>query len=133
MFKYFELLTQRDLKEVKAMHPKEAKMSLARELTERYHGKEAASAAGEGFDKVFAKKDIPDEIEEYVLKSSSIKLSDLLAESGMVSSKNEARRLIEQGGVKIDSQKAAGDLELKSEKPFIVQAGKRKFKKIIRS
>ncbi|MCL2145046.1 MAG: tyrosine--tRNA ligase [Endomicrobia bacterium] len=131
MFKYFELLTQRDLKEVKAMHPKEAKISLAQEITERYHGKEAAAAARDGFDKVFAKKDIPDEIEEYVLKVPSIKLSDLLAESAMTASKNEAKRLIEQGGVKIDSQKAGGDFELKSDKPFIVQAGKRKFKKIV--
>ena len=131
MYKYFELLTQRDLKEVKAMHPKEAKMSLAQEITKRYHGKEAAVAAREGFDKVFAKKDIPDEIEEYALKTDSVKLSELLAESGMVSSKSEARRLIEQGGVKIDSQKVGGDFEIKSEKVFVLQAGKRKFKKIL--
>jgi tyrosyl-tRNA synthetase len=130
MYKYFELLTQRDLKEVKAMHPKEAKMSLAGEITERYHGSEAAVSAREGFEKVFAKKDIPDDIEEYSLKTASIKLSDLLAESGMSSSKNEAKRLIEQGGVKIDSQKVSEDFEIKPEKPFVVQAGKRKFKKI---
>ncbi|MCL1972201.1 MAG: tyrosine--tRNA ligase [Endomicrobia bacterium] len=131
MFKYFELLTQRDLKEVKAMHPKEAKISLAQEITERYHGREAAVAAKEGFDKVFAKKDIPDDIEEYVLKASSVKLSDLLFESGMVESKNEARRLIEQGGVKIDSVKADADTELKPEASFVLQAGKRKFKRIV--
>lgn len=70
-------------------------------------------------------------MEEYVLKASSVKLSDLLAESKMVSSKNEARRLIEQGGVKIDSQKAVGDCEIKSGKEFVLQAGKRKFKKIL--
>ena len=131
MFKYFELLTHKDLKEVKAMHPKEAKMSLAQELTERYHGREAAIAAREGFDKVFAKKDIPDEVEEYVLKVPAIKLSDLLAESGMAASKNEARRLIEQGGIKIDSVKVNTDSEIKPEKEFILQAGKRKFKKIV--
>lgn len=133
MYKYYELLTQADLKAVKEMHPKEAKLALAQEITERYHGKEAALAAREGFDKVFAKKDIPDDIEEYELKVPAIKLSDLLAESGMTGSKNEARRLIEQGGVKIDSQKVDGDFEIKSEKPFIVQAGKRKFKKIMQS
>ena len=116
MFKYYELLTQADLKSVREMHPKQAKLALAQEITGRYHGKEAAGAAREEFEKVFAKKDLPDDMEEYVLKVSSVKLSDLLAESGMVSSKNEARRLIEQGGVKIDSKKAGGDFEIKSEK-----------------
>ena len=131
MFKYYELLTQADLKAVREMHPKQAKLALAQEITGRYHGKEAAGAAREEFEKVFAKKDLPDDMEEYVLKASSVKLSDLLAESKMVSSKNEARRLIEQGGVKIDSQKAVGDCEIKSGKEFVLQAGKRKFKKIL--
>ncbi|MDR2426278.1 MAG: tyrosine--tRNA ligase [Endomicrobium sp.] len=133
MYKYFELLTQRNLKEMKSIHPKEAKMFLAEEITERYYGSSAAFAARKGFEKIFAKKDIPDEIEEYNLKASVVKLSDLLAESAMVSSKNEARRLIEQGGIKIDSQKVVGDFEIKMEKPFIIQAGKRKFKKIMPS
>lgn len=131
MYKYYELLTQADIKAVKAMHPKEAKLALAQEITEKYNGKEEAVKAKEEFEKVFAKKDIPDDIEEYILKNPSIKLSDLLAESKMVSSKNEARRLIEQGGVKIDSQKVEADFEIKSEEPFILQAGKRKFKKVI--
>ena len=131
MHKYYELLTGADLKAVKAMHPKEAKLALAQEITEKYHGKEEAQKAREEFDKVFAKKDMPDEIEEYLLDSSSVKLSDLLFKSGMVSSKNEARRLIEQGGVKIDSQKAEGDFEIKSGEAFVIQAGKRKFKKVI--
>lgn len=131
MYKYYELLTQADIKAVKAMHPKEAKLALAQEITEKYNGKEEAMKAKEEFEKVFAKKDIPDDIEEYILKNPSIKLSDLLAESKMVSSKNEARRLIEQGGVKIDSQKVEADFEIKSEEPFILQAGKRKFKKVI--
>ena len=131
MYKYYELLTQADIKAVKAMHPKEAKLALAQEITEKYNGKEEAMKAKEEFEKVFAKKDIPDDIEEYILKNPSIKLSDLLAESKMVSSKNEARRLIEQCGVKIDSQKVEADFEIKSEEPFILQAGKRKFKKVI--
>jgi len=131
MFKYYELLTQSDLKAVKAMHPKEAKVALALELTERYHGKEEAQKAKEEFEKVFAKKDIPDDIEEFKISGEGeIKLEDLLVNSGMASSKNEARRLIEQGGVKIDSQKVAANSAFKYEKPFILQAGKRKFKKI---
>ncbi|MCL2334906.1 MAG: tyrosine--tRNA ligase [Endomicrobia bacterium] len=131
MYKYYELLTQADLKSVKAMHPKEAKVALASELTERYWGKDEAAKAKEEFDKVFAKKDLPDEIEEFKMTAPAMKLSDLLMQAALVSSKNEARRLIEQGGVKIDSQKAESDCEIKPAAPFVIQAGKRKFKKII--
>ncbi|AKL97620.1 tyrosine--tRNA ligase [Endomicrobium proavitum] len=130
MYKYYELLTQADLKTIKTLHPKEAKIALALEITERYHGKVEAQKAKEEFEKVFAKKDIPDDIEEFKI-NLAIKLADLLVNSGMVSSKNEARRLIEQGGVKIDSQKVSQDVEIKPGKSFILQAGKRKFKKIV--
>jgi tyrosyl-tRNA synthetase len=132
MYKYYELLTQDDLNIVKAMHPKEAKLDLAGQIVERYHGKEAVLKEKEEFNKVFAKKDIPDNLEEYLVDDTSLKLSELLVKSGMVSSKNEARRLIEQCGVKIDSQKAKGDLAVDFSKPFILQTGKRKFKKIVR-
>jgi tyrosyl-tRNA synthetase len=133
MYKYYELLTQDDLSLVKTMHPKEAKLALAEKIVERYHGKEEGLKEKEEFNKVFAKKDIPEDIEEYLVYDTTLlKVSELLVKSGMVSSKNEARRLIEQGGVKIDSQKIEGDLTVDFSKPFILQAGKRKFKKIVK-
>jgi tyrosyl-tRNA synthetase len=131
MYKYYELLTQEDLKAVKAMHPKEAKLSLAATITERYHCKEAAAREREEFDRVFAKKDVPEDLEEYKIESFPVKLSDLIVKSSMAASRNEARRLIEQGGVKIDSGKVEEDFEIKHGEPFVVQVGKRKFKKII--
>ncbi|MDR2437685.1 MAG: tyrosine--tRNA ligase [Endomicrobium sp.] len=133
MYKYYELLTQDDLSIVKAMHQKDAKLALAKQIVERYHGKEVALKEKEGFNKIFVKKDIPEDIEEYLVYESTslLKVSELLAKSGMVSSRNEARRLIEQGGVKIDSQKVENDLTVGFSKPFILQAGKRKFKKIV--
>jgi tyrosyl-tRNA synthetase len=131
MYKYYELLTHADLNNIKTMHPKEAKLALAQEIVERYHSKEEAVKAKEEFDKVFAKKDMPDDIEYYVMENDEMKLSDILVKSAMVSSKNEARRLIEQGGVKLDLQKVEGDFVIKSEKEFVLQAGKRKFKKIV--
>jgi tyrosyl-tRNA synthetase len=132
MYKYYELLTQDDLSFVKTMHPKDAKLALAEKIVERYHGKEAGLKEKEEFNKVFVKKDIPEDIEEYLVYDTTLlKVSELLVKSGMVSSKNEARRLTEQGGVKIDSQKVEGDLIVDFSKPFILQAGKRKFKKII--
>ncbi|MDR3256391.1 MAG: tyrosine--tRNA ligase [Endomicrobium sp.] len=131
MYKYYELLTQADLNVVKNMHPKEAKSALAQEIVERYHGKEESLKAKEYFNRLFTKKDIPNDVEQYQIESGEMKLSDLLVKSGMLSSKSEARRLIEQGGVKIDSQKVEGDFVIKSGESFILQAGKRKFKKII--
>jgi tyrosyl-tRNA synthetase len=131
MYKYYELLTQEDLNTIKSMHPKEAKLALAEQIVERYHGKEAALREKEEFNKVFVKKDIPDDTEEYFVNDTTLKLSELLVKSGMVSSKNEAKRLIEQGGIKIGSQKVEGDLSLDFSKSFILQAGKRKLKKII--
>lgn len=130
MIKYYELLTQRDLNVVKAMHPREAKASLAEELTARYHGAEAGIAARAGFDSQFAKKEVPDDIETYVCGSKDIKLADLLVSSGLVESKKEARRLIEQGGVKFDGEKITEDKVLIIQKECVLQAGKRKYKKI---
>ncbi|GHT08673.1 tyrosine--tRNA ligase [Endomicrobiia bacterium] len=132
MCRYHELLTQIDLNVVKNMHPKEAKSALAKELVERYYGKEEALKAEEEFDKIFSKKNIPNDIGEYRIKDEEIKLSDLLVKSGMVSSRNEARRIIEQGGVRIDSRKTVRDFVVKSGNTFVLQVGKRKFNRIIR-
>ncbi|BAV58862.1 tyrosine--tRNA ligase [Endomicrobiia bacterium] len=132
MCRYHELLTQIDLNVVKNMHPKEAKSALAKELVERYYGKEEALKAEEEFDRIFSKKNIPNDIGEYRIKDEEIKLSDLLVKSGMVSSRNEARRIIEQGGVRIDSRKTVRDFVVKSGNTFVLQVGKRKFNRIIR-
>ena len=130
MMFYYELLTQENLDEIKQMHPKEAKMKLGSIIVERYWGKEAAETAKNEFNKIFANKDLPTEIEEYKCDKNKIKLSELLFVSKMVSSKNEARRLIEQGGAKVDNEKVTTDTEIEIKDGMILQAGKRKFKKI---
>ncbi|MHB9155645.1 MAG: tyrosine--tRNA ligase [Endomicrobiales bacterium] len=130
MFKYYELLTDNDLDQVKLLHPREAKARLAEEITARYHHAAAAREAREEFDRVFARKDLPDNMEEYVSDKKNVKLSELLVAAGLAPSKNEARRLIEQGGVKIDGEKLPQDKEISIEKELVVQAGKRKFKKV---
>jgi tyrosyl-tRNA synthetase len=132
MMFYYELLTQENLDEIKQMHPKEAKMKLGSIIVERYWGKEAAENAKNEFNKIFANKDLPTEIEEYKCDKDKIKLSELLFVSKMVSSKNEARRLIEQGGAKVDNEKVTADTEIEVKDGMILQAGKRKFKKIIK-
>lgn len=132
MMFYYELLTQENLDEIKQMHPKEAKMKLGSIIVERYWGKEAAENAKAEFNKIFANKDLPTEIEEFKCDKDKIKLSELLFVSKMVASKNEARRLIEQGGAKVDNEKVTADTEIEIKDGMILQAGKRKFKKIIK-
>ena len=132
MMFYYELLTQENLDEIKQMHPKEAKMKLGSIIVERYWGKEAAENAKAEFNKIFANKDLPTEIEEFKCDKDKIKLSELLFVSKMVASKNEARRLIEQGGAKVDNEKVTTDAEIEVKNGMILQAGKRKFKKIVK-
>ena len=132
MMFYYELLTQENLDEIKQMHPKEAKMKLGSIIVERYWGKEAAENAKNEFNKIFANKDLPTEIEEYKCDKDKMKLSELLFVSKMVASKNEARRLIEQGGAKVDNEKVTTDTEIEVKNGMILQAGKRKFKKIVK-
>ena len=132
MMFYYELLTQENLDEIKQMHPKEAKMKLGSIIVERYWGKEAAENAKAEFNKIFANKDLPTEIEEFKCDKDKIKLSELLFVSKMVASKNEARRLIEQGGAKVDNEKVTADTEVEVKSGMILQAGKRKFKKIVK-
>lgn len=130
MYKYYELLTQKDLKQVKVMHPKQAKIGLAKEITALYHGTKEAQKAAEEFDSVFSNKNLPEKIEEFSANKKEIRLAELLAISGLAPSKNEARRLIEQGGIKIDGEKVSEDINIILDKEIIIQAGKRKFKKI---
>ena len=131
MMKYYELLTHEDLKTVRELHPKQAKMNLAKKIINQYHGEIAAQEAQENFEKVFSKKDLPDIIEEYKASKDKILLSHLLFESGLSPSKKESKRLIENGGVRIDNQSVPSDHEVEIKSPFILQVGKRKFKKIL--
>jgi tyrosyl-tRNA synthetase len=131
MWQYFELLTGEDLKDLKKMHPKEAKARLAFQITERYHGGQNAQASKEEFEKVFAKKDLPDIVVEHSASRNKMFLSHLLYEAGLSPSKNESRRLIENGGVRMDGKQVRSDGEIEIRGPIILQVGRRKFKKIV--
>lgn len=131
MWKYYELLTTEDLNAMKAMHPKEAKMNLAGILTKQYHGADKAAEARAEFEKVFSKKDVPDQIEEHTPSANKLWISALLFEAGLSPSKKESKRLIEGGGIRIDGKQISSDSEIEIGEPFILQVGKRKFKKIV--
>ncbi|MGN0023168.1 MAG: tyrosine--tRNA ligase [Elusimicrobiaceae bacterium] len=131
MMQYYELLTIENLDEVKQKHPMQAKKDLARILVTRFHGEEGARAGLEHFEKVFSKKENPDDMPE--LKNAYGKLiSAILIEAGIAKSKNEARRLIDQGAVKIDGEKAVRDEAVSLDKNRVLQAGKRHFIKLVK-
>lgn len=141
MMKYYELLTSLDVSELKAIRdriieePKAIKMRLARQIAAQYHGEEAGAAAEAEFENMFGKSGdgMPDDIEEVELPvpSEGLPLMRLLTLGGLAESGGEARRLLQQGGIKINQEKVTdGQKMFTAGSSFIVQAGKRKFKKL---
>jgi tyrosyl-tRNA synthetase len=117
-----------------ALHPRNVKVSIASRIVELYHGADAAQAAVAEFERVFAKKELPDVIEEVHVASygTSMLVVDLVAALGLATSKSEARRLIQGGGVQIDGVKVADvadTVDLTVE--HILRVGKLKFRKIL--
>lgn len=104
---YFEKLTDLSLKEIKSKiitSPKATKEDLAFAIVKRYHGEAAAEKARENFEKVFSRREMPDDLPILKLKSKKLSALDLVDGSGVLKSKSEARRLIEQGGFEFDEK-----------------------------
>jgi tyrosyl-tRNA synthetase len=120
---------EKELKEGK--NPRDAKAELAWNLVKRYCGQEKADLARAIFVKTFVKKELPDEIPEAKVLDKNWPLVELMTFTNLVSSKSEARRLIDQGGVKIDNA-VIGDREatIRPKDDMVVQVGKRKFIRI---
>lgn len=131
MWKYYELLTDEDLGVVRKLHPKEAKLRLAENIISQYHSKEKAKAAGLEFERVFAHKEIPEDIPTYKISPHKNTILDILIEAKIVSSKNEARRLIAQGGVYLDGVRIDRE-DAVIDKEGVIKAGKRRFLKLIK-
>ena len=138
MSTYYEYLTPLSKDELDSMKkeliksPRDLKRQLARIVVEIYHNKDEAIKAEESFDKLFIKKDIPDEMPECTITSNA-KVIDLITDNALVGSRGDAKRLIKQGAVSVDGNKV-DDLNFeisKLETPQILKAGKRKFLKII--
>jgi len=144
IYKYFELLTDIPAAELSEIHiqlennsvnPMKLKRHLGRTLVELYHTPEAAREAESHFNLIHKDKSIPDDIPEYrpdISQDGTVWIVKLMTGAEMASSNSEARRLIQQGGVRIDGEKVEDfDLNLPVEKPFVLQVGKRKFVKIL--
>jgi len=129
MYKYYELLTDVDLNEVESIHPKEAKLRLAQEIVSQYHSLEVARNEREEFERVFSQGLIPEDMPTFKL-SSHLDILNLLLESGLVPSKNEARRLLRQKAVFFEGRVVVNETE-RIEGPGIIKVGKRRFLKII--
>lgn len=141
MIRYFELLstfTPSELDEIRMLaqtEPKAMKMKLASHMVEQYYGLDAAFAAEKGFEKLFGKSGdkLPEEIEEItiIVGDSGLTLAKILVQAGLAPSGGEAKRLIVQGGVKIDRKKKTDFAEvIGSGRNFILQAGKRNFRRV---
>ena len=114
-----------------ALHPRDVKMQLAREIVSIFHGDEEAERAEQHFRTVFQEKELPPDMPSYTLEESA-NIVDLLAASGLTKSKGEARRLIQQGGVRLDGEKVDSIEQLVTmEKEAVLQVGKRKFLRLV--
>jgi len=141
IYTYYELATDisnTELAQIKSdlsnpeINPRNLKRALARKLVEMYHNAEEAKNAEEEFDKIFIKKEVPDDIPEYKAKAAEMPLLDLIVEIEFAPSKGEARRLIQQGGVTLDGDKVTDtNMTIKFGKEQILKVGKRKFIKLM--
>lgn len=131
-FEYFTRVPEDDVAEMrramkKGENPKELKMKLAETLVAMYHSEAAVKEAGDYFTKTFSNKQTPDDMPTVSPKSQS--LVDVLVEVGLTKSKSEARRAIEQGGVRINDEKVES-IDAVIQPGDVVQKGKRHFVRI---
>lgn len=108
-------------------NPRDAKASLAREIVRIYHGEEAAVEAEDSWNRQFRDGQRPEEIADYHLSAPELTLVDLLAEAGLAASRSEARRLIEQGGVRLDDEVQTLESSPVWATGQILQVGKRRY------
>lgn len=144
IFDYFEFCTRIPTTEIKEMkkdfdkkkvNPKNLKSKLAKELVKFFWGEKEAEISQINFEKIFKEKKLPDSIPLVTLKEKKLNILEILTKTGLAVSKTQAKKLIEENGVKIienKTKRVVGDWkeEIKIENNLIIQVGKRKFVKI---
>ena len=142
MWRYYELLSDRDMKDILKMkkevedgslHPKKAKEMLAFEITARFYNEDIAKQAASYFEEMFKKKDVPENIKEieYSCSNSEVWICQLLKEIGFVKSTSEARRMIKSNAVSLDSEKVTDEsCMLTKNKEYVVKVGKKRIAKV---
>ena len=139
MRRYFDLLSSKSLAEIEALfttlkggaNPKSVKSLLAMEMVERFHSKIASQGALEHFEKVVSRKEVPDDLPEVAIpKADSLWLPKLLVDLKFCASTSEGKRMVAQGGVKIDSQVVQSENFVPKADTFVLQCGKRKYARL---
>lgn len=110
--------------------PREAKARLAREIVATFHGRAEAQAAEEEFNKVFREGGLPDEMPDFRLPDGGLEVVELLVRSGLASSKSEARRLLDGGGVSLDGRRLSVSDAVS--RPGVLRVGKRRFLRLLK-
>jgi tyrosyl-tRNA synthetase len=137
---YFELCTRLSEDEISQIkksseNPRDIKAKLAKEIVKMYHGEKNAEKAEEEFNKVFRDKELPTDVPVFNAERGSYLITDLLFDAKLVSSKNEAKRLVKGGGVEIQIQNQKSKIqnwrkEINLQDGMIIKVGSRKFVKI---
>ncbi len=139
MWRWFELLSFRPLAEVARLkeavaggaNPRDAKFELAEEIVSRFHGAAAGPAARDAFVRRFSQGQLPDEVPEVTVGGAPLKLPNLLKAAGLTASTSEALRLISQGAVRLDGERAeAADRDFSAGETVLVQVGKRRIARV---
>lgn len=139
MWKYYELLSSRSIDEIQdlkkqvlkgAVHPMDAKMALAREMVERFHGAQEAELASESFTRVFKEKAVPQDMPEVSLALERPWICSVLKDASLVKSTSEAKRLVAQGAVSIDDEKVSDPEQVLGRGTYIIKVGKRRFARV---
>ncbi|MEJ7577357.1 MAG: tyrosine--tRNA ligase [Pyrinomonadaceae bacterium] len=142
MWRYYELLTDMSVEEIAGLrcatesgeaNARDIKVKLAKRIIADFHSVEEAKHAEEEFNRVFRRHEAPDEVEERALTTGTWKLPRLLVETGLAPSMAEARRLIEQGGVRVDNEKHSHvdyEINLSANQTMLLQVGKRRFLRV---
>lgn len=132
-YKYAAWADEEELEKVQkelesGTNPMILKKQLAHRIVAFYHGNKAADEAQRAFEKVFSQRELPDEMPEYKVNNSVMRIAKLLTESGLCESGSEAKRLIQAGGVSIDGEKITStDAEIEIKEGMVLRVGKRKF------
>ena len=143
MYRYYELLSDLSMAEIVALkekvaagqlHPKAVKVQLAKEMVARFHSQTAAEDAERNFEQVFARHEMPDEIEEIQLAvtEAEIWVPKLLMDAGLVKSTSDGRRMIQQHAVSIDGAKVEDiNAAVPATGSILLKVGKRRFCRVI--
>jgi len=143
MWRYYELLTDKTDAEIFSMkvavgvltlNPRAAKVDLAKLIVTDFHSAETAAAAEEEFDRVHKQRELPDSITIRPIQAKLWKLTRLLVESNLAPSIAEARRLVEQGGVRVAGERVSfvdTEIDLKPDQEIVIQVGKRRHLRVL--